>query len=119
MYTDNSKEFAAALQRMCVCHDTCTLATPAANGIAERAVRRVKEGTSGALAQCGLSDLRWHRAMATFCFLRNMHDVRADGKTAYKVTFGEHFSDPIIPLGAGIEYKPSRQKDIDNMPKIK
>ena len=48
VYTDNSKEFAKALDRMLVCHDTCTPYTPASNGKAERAVRRVKEGTVGA-----------------------------------------------------------------------
>ena len=31
VYTDNSKEFAAALDAMCVCHDTCTPYTPATN----------------------------------------------------------------------------------------
>ena len=35
VYTDNSKEFAAALEDMCVCHDTCTPYTPATNGVAE------------------------------------------------------------------------------------
>ena len=44
--TDNSKEFAKALDDMCVAHDTCQPYTPATNGKAERAVRRVKEGTS-------------------------------------------------------------------------
>ena len=76
VYTDNSKEFAKALDRMLVCHDTCTPYTPASNGKAERAVRRVKEGTTGALVQSGLSDRWWHKAMAMFCFLRNVHDIR-------------------------------------------
>ena len=49
VYTDNSKEFAAALDQLCVCQDTCTPYPPASNRIAERAVRRVKEGTAGSL----------------------------------------------------------------------
>ena len=48
---------------MCVSHDTCTPYTPATNGVAERAVRRVKEGTSASLVQSGLSDRWWHRAI--------------------------------------------------------
>ena len=57
-----------------------------------------------------------HKAMATFGVLRNIHDVRAHGKTAYTARFGEDFNGPIIPFGAGIKYKPSRQKDIGRMP---
>ncbi len=51
--------------------------------------------------------------MMTFCYLRNIHDIRPDGKTAYEARFGEAFAGPIIPFGAGIQYKPSRQKEID------
>lgn len=115
VYTDNSKEFAAALQQLCVCHDTCTPYTPASNGIVERAVRRVKEGTAGCLIQSGLSDRWWHKAMMTFCYLRNIHDLDAEGKTAYEKRFGVPFAGPIIPFGAGIQYKPNRPKEIDEL----
>ena len=72
VYTDNSKEFAKALDEMCVCHDTCTPYTPATNGKAERAVRRVKEGTGALLVQSGLSDKWWHKAMADFLLADGM-----------------------------------------------
>ena len=58
VYTDNSKEFKLALQELNFIHDTSTPHRPQTNGIAERAVRRVKEGTSCALYQSGLTD-RW------------------------------------------------------------
>ena len=42
---------------------------PQNNGIAERAVRRVKEGTSCVLVQSGLSYEWWREAQECFCFL--------------------------------------------------
>jgi len=98
VYTDNSKEFAAALDKMCVCHDTCTPYTPASNRIAERAVRRVKEGTTASLVQSGLSDRWWHKAMMAFCYLRNVHDQGPDGETTYEKRFKVKFAGPIIPF---------------------
>ena len=56
--------------------------------------------------------------MAAFCFLRNVHDILPCGKTAYELRYGEPFNCPIIPFGSSILYKPSRPKDIDEMPKM-
>ena len=118
VYTDNSKEFAKALDDMCVAHDTCQPYTPATNGKAERAVRRVKEGTNSLLVQCGLSDRWWHRAMAAFCMLRNVHDILPDGRTAYEKRFGEPFRGTIIPFGAAITYRPANPDIIAQMAKM-
>ena len=56
--------------------------------------------------------------MMCFCSLRNFHDVRADGKTAYKARFGEDFDGPIVPSGCAVAYKPSRKKDIVALAKL-
>ena len=48
--------------------------------IAERAVRRVKEGTSAVLLQSGLDDKWWSDSMECCCYLRNVQDLLADGK---------------------------------------
>ena len=53
--------------------------------------------------------------MMTFCYLRNVHDLGPDGKTAYEKRYGVPFAGPIIPCGAGIQYKPSRPKEIDEV----
>ena len=52
------------------------------SGVAERAVRRVKEGTAITLVQSELPEERWDRAMECYCYLPNAHDKMADGKTA-------------------------------------
>ena len=56
VYTDNSKEFEKAMEELQVPHDTSTPYRPQTNGVAERAVRRVKEGTSAVLVQSGWDD---------------------------------------------------------------
>ena len=58
-------------------------------GIAERAVRRVKEGTSAVLLQQGLDKEWWADSMEWYTYLRNIQDLLSDGKTSYERRFGE------------------------------
>ena len=51
IYTDNSLEFGKACEDLSWNHCTSTPHRSETNGIAERAVRRVKEGTSAVLLQ--------------------------------------------------------------------
>ena len=48
------------------------------NGIAEGAVRRVKEGTSAILLQSGLDERWWSDSVECCCFLRNVQDLLTD-----------------------------------------
>ena len=57
------------------------------NGIAERAVRRVKEGTSAALMQSDLNESWWADSMEGYTYLRNVTDLLSDGKTPYERRF--------------------------------
>ena len=66
------------------------------NGFAERAVRRVKEGTSAVLLQSGLDEKWWADSMECYCYLRNVQDLLADGKTPYERRFGEPCKGAII-----------------------
>jgi len=115
VYTDNSKEQIKAFEDLGLSHDTSTPHRPETNGIAERAVRRVKEGTSCTLAQSGFGDEWWAHAMVCFCFLRNVVDILLSGHTAYFGRFGVDYTGPTIPFGAEIEYQPSSQKDIKRL----
>ena len=54
------------------------------NGIAERAVRGVKEGTSAVLLQSGLDENWWADSMECYTYLRNIQDLLSDGKTQYE-----------------------------------
>ena len=53
VFTDSAKEFIKACQGLQWTHDTNTLHRSATNGIAEREVRRVEEGTATAMVQSG------------------------------------------------------------------
>ena len=59
IYTDNSLEFGKACEDLSWNHYTSTPHRSETNGIAERAVRRVKEGTSAVLLQSGLNESWW------------------------------------------------------------
>ena len=72
-YTDGSKEFEKAMDLMEACHDTSTPYASQTNGVAERAVRKVKEGTACLLDQSGLSEEWWAEAMDCFCSVSKMH----------------------------------------------
>ena len=56
IHTDNSLEFGKACEDLSWNHCTSTPHRSETNGIAERAVRRVKEGTSAVLLQSGLNE---------------------------------------------------------------
>ena len=57
IYTDNSLEFGKACEDLSCNHCTSTPHRSETNGIAERTVRRVKEGTSAVLLQLGLKEI--------------------------------------------------------------
>ena len=89
IYTDGSLEFEAAMKRLHIPHDTSTPNRHETNGVAERAVRRVKEGTSCALVQSGFPLSWWSDAMECFCFLHTIIDLNANGQTPYFLRYKE------------------------------
>ena len=63
IYTDNSLEFGKACEDLSWNHCTSTPHRSETNGIAERAVRRVKESTSAVLLQSGVNE-SWYALYA-------------------------------------------------------
>ena len=111
IYTDNSLEFGKACEDLSWNHCTSTPHRSETNGIAERAVRRVKEGTSAVLLQSGLNESWWADSMECYTYLRNVTDLLSDGKTPYERRFGKPFEGPVIPFGSLVEYHPITAKD--------
>ena len=111
IHTDNSLEFGKACEDLSWNHCTSTPHRSETNGIAERAVRRVKEGTSAVLLQSGLNESWWADSMECYTYLRNVTDLLSDGKTPYERRFGEPCKGPIIPFGSLVEYHPITAKD--------
>ena len=111
IYTDNSLEFGKACDDLSWNHCTSAPHRSETNGIAERAVRRVKEGTSAVLLQSGLNESWWADSMECYTYLRNVTHLLSDGKTPYERRFGQPFKGPIIPCGSLVEYHPITAKD--------
>ena len=63
------------------------------NEMEERAVRRVKEGTSAELLQSGLGNEFWADSMECCCYLRNIQDLLSDGKHQMKNGSEYHSTD--------------------------
>ena len=111
IYTDNSLEFGKSCEELSWNHCTSTPHRSETSGIDERAVRRVKEGTSAVLLLSGLDNERCADSMECYCYLRNIQDLLSDGKTPYERRFGMPFNGPVIPFGAMVEYHPISAKD--------
>ena len=111
IYTDNSTEFFKSCEDLSWKHCTSTPHRSETNGIAERAVRRVKEGTSAVLLQSGLNESWWADSMEWYTYLPNVTDLSSDGKTPYEIRFGQPLKGPIIPFGSLVGYHPKTAKD--------
>ena len=104
-------EFGKACEVLSWNHRTSTPHRSETNGIAESAVRRVKEGTSAVLLQSGLNERWWSDSIECRGNLRNVQDLQADGKTPCERRFGEPLKRPIIIFGAMVEYHQSSPQD--------
>ena len=109
--TDNCLELGKACEDLSWNHCTSTPHRSETNGIAERAVRRVKEGTSAVLLQSGLNESWWADSTECYTYLRNVTDLLSDGKTPYERRFGQPLKGPIIPFDSLVEYHPITAKD--------
>ena len=111
IYAGNSLEFGKSCEELSWNHCASTPRRSETNGIAERAVRRVKEGTSAVLLQSGLGNEWWADSMECYCYLRDIQDLLSDGKTPYERRFGMPFNGPVIPFGVMVKYHPISAKD--------
>ena len=98
IYTDNSLEFGKACEDLSWNHCTSTPHRSKTNGIAERAVRRVKEGTSAVLLQSGLNESWWADSMECYTYLRNVTDLYLMGRRPMKDVLGNHLKDLLFHL---------------------
>ena len=110
--THNFLEFGKSCEELSWNHCTSTPRRSETNGTAERAVCRVKDGTSAVLSQSGLGNEWWADSMECYCYLRNISDLLSDGKTPHERRFGMPFNGPVIPFGAMAEHHPVSAKDL-------
>ena len=111
IFSDNSLEFGKSCEDLSWNHCTSPPHRSETNGIAERAVRRVKEGTSAVLLQSDLNESWWADSMECFSYLRNVTDLLSDEKTPNERRFGQPLKGPIVPFCSLVEYYPIIAKD--------
>ena len=103
IYTDNSLEFGKSFEEVSWNHRTSTPQRSETNGIAERAVRRVKEGTSAVLLQSGFHGT----LLLSAKFPRSLG--RRENSVWTKIW--ESLKGQNIPFGAQVEYLPNSERD--------
>ena len=98
IYSDNSMEFGKACEDLSGNHCTSTPHRSETNGIAERAVRRVKEGTSAVLLQSGLNESWWQILwnVTPICETSEIYDLM--GRRPMKDVLGKHLKDRLFHL---------------------
>ena len=107
-YSDNSPELAKIARDEGWRHPTSTPGRPDTNGVAERAVRKVCEGTRTALVHAGLHPKWWCYAARHFCFSNNITTV--NGESPWRQRHKEVFKGPLLPFGCLVDFKPSPVK---------
>ncbi len=79
-YSDNAPELLEAVKCLGWRHLTSLPHRPKTNGVVERQVRSVIEGTRALLLQAGMPAKWWSRACRCFCVLRNATRETASGR---------------------------------------
>ena len=111
-YSDNSPELRKLALENGWQHSTSTPGRPETNGVAERAVRKVVEGTRTALEHAGLPPKWWCYAGRHFCLASNIQ-ARDDGGGGQPTSSwqlrhkGGKFKGLRAPFGCLIDFKPS------------
>ena len=98
IYTNNSLQFGKSCEELSWNHRTAIPHRSETSEIAEQAARRVKEKTSAVLLQFGLDEKWWSDSMGYCCFLQNVQNILADGKTPHERRSREHSKDHLYYL---------------------
>ena len=93
IYTANSLEFGKACEDLSWNHCTSTPHRSETNGIAERAVRRVKEGTSAVLLKSGLNESWWADSWNAFPICKTSQISYLMGRRPMRDVLGNHLKD--------------------------
>ena len=108
-HSDNAWELVAAARELGWIHSTATPGHPQSNGVAERFVRTVLEGTRTLLLHAGMEHRWWRYAARCFTFALNVA-THQGGRTPWHKRHHFIFPGQLIPFGALVIYKPTPTK---------
>ncbi len=115
LYSDNAPELVHAAATMGISHDTSTPYNSPTNGIAERAIRKVLDGTRTLLEQSGLGPRWW--PMASRHFTAGLNTTQVDGRSPFQTRFKRLFPGLKVPFGALVDVRPPKIF-LDQLPKL-
>ena len=107
-YSDNAPELKSAASSELMLHLTSTPNRPQSNGVIERFIQLVIDGTRCLLHQSGLPLRYWTFAARAFCHGRNVSLAAFHGETPWKAKHGDEFKGALIPFGAKVVFRPFR-----------
>ena len=87
------------------------------NGVAERLVRTMLDGSRTLLEQCGLPLCFWPLAMRCFSVLYNVTHQLEDLSTPWTRRHGREFDGELVPFGALVNFMPSPE-ELKKQPKF-
>ena len=117
-WIDNAPELVSACKALGYRRHLSIENRPQSNGVAERNIRRILEGTRAALHDSGLSQRYWHVAMRCYCALRNFVDIWKLDKTPYELRFNAKFKRQLIPFGSKVYYTSTSKNEDDKRQKL-
>ena len=105
-HCDNGSELLAPAKAMGWRTRTSTPGVPQTNGLADRMVRKVKEGTRANIIQSGLSSKWWPEA--SMQYTTSSHNIQVvDGDSPLNRRLKEgHFKGQLIPFGMIVDFLP-------------
>ena len=106
-WIDNAPELVSACRVLGYRHHLSTENRHQSNGVAERKIRRILEGTRAVLHDSGLSRRYWHLVMRCHCALHNFVDVWKLDKTLYELRFNGTCNGQLIPVGSKVYCMPT------------
>ena len=116
LYSDNAPELLEAAALLGIRHDTSTPYNSPTNGVAERNIRMILDGTRTALEQSGLGPVWWPRATRHFCHSLNTTIKDGDSPWNRRHKAGQ-FAGKRIPFGALVDIRPP-EPVLKQMPKF-
>ena len=85
---------------------------PETNGVAERCVCDVSDGTKVNLEACKFGHAYWREAQKNWCFANNVSEQDDGSPIPYEARHGKKFAGMILPFGCSVQYLPSAQHDL-------